>query len=1023
MQKKVPVSVAQLCFLREKRTSELDNDALQVSMGYPEARILQHKESDDLVYISVSGLRHFVESTAESINEMLNGFQCTEEELQVDSKYKWTREWREATKLAIEAECDVVVDFPTHDSPSRSVDKGGAVHSETCTIAIRFSYVHERALQEARDVVTECITLSAHSVEVDRSQQEEILKALKNKKLTSLGTLTSLQLNKAEEVVHIISPRRFPNGVEEMGERLMRYIKKDVSRSTEVELEPPLSVLIQSRHFKDLKKDKSVFFKFTPCGVSLSGKIADVEAAKERLKGLVAELEASMCTQSVAVPKWLQFAISTKEVRSVLNRFEKTHAVQIVILEDTSSIHNELMWEAEVHPEGWSKSCTVQLVLGSLIKENTDAIVNVADENLKLMDGLAGIILKAGGSVIQDECTKYTDVNGPVSVGHAVCLGSGNLPCKKVIHAVGPRWQGGNTAEDHMLKITYLASMKAAVESGCRSISFPAIGAELFSFPVDRCALSAVNALTLFIAVHPDTLSTVKFVLLQEADVQLFQEAFQSLLSNQSFNATVTQGSSISNTTNVKSAAVWMWEDDSGVYQCFTDDLSAQLEQQFAINSSGLFQLKRGYWSYTVNLATMTQTRNATGKVRRLRRDALSLPSQWHWEDDSGHMQPYKPSESIAIENIHKRQGAGNSLCIGGQNYLFDFDEQVQVNSTTGHRRRIEHRTVQQSATAAASQGHECAAPALKPRKAASSSMEIIVKGCRKDVNSAVGQIQTHIKGMRGSEVLQFSKKFAPKMERCLQDVCARFHVHVNFSDVGSQTREADLIGWKVSVSKVVEEGRKTLIELLQDGSAEEVSRPPEWELDDSPVSLKEVSPTSIEFSKVLSLMWDTLPNVRITKLERIQNEWLWTRYSQHRELIKKKNQGTAQELDLFHGTRSNPPHCIYTGEEGFDMRFRDRGMWGVGNYFAENASYSHAYAYSMGGSRQVFLVKVLVGASFDCHADPSLRMPPEKPSRTSSLFGVERYDSVSGITRGSKVYIIYDNLKAYPFYLITYTT
>ena len=927
VQKKVPVSVAQLCFLREKRTSELDNDAFQVSMGYPEARILQHKESDDLVYISVSGLRHFVESTAESINEMLNGFQCTEEELQVDSKYKWTREWREATKLAIEAECDVVVDFPTHDSPSRSVDKGGAVHSETCTIAIRFSYVHERALKEARDVVTECITLSAHSVEVDRSQQEEILKALKNKKLTSLGTLTSLQLNKAEEVVHIISPQRFPNGVEEMGERLMRYINKDVSRSTEVELEPPLSVLIQNRHFKDLKKDKSVFFKFTPCGVSLSGKIADVEAAKEKLKGLVAELEASMCTQSVAVPKWLQFAISTKEVRSVLNRCEKTHAVQIVILEDISSIHNELMWEAEVHPEGWSKSCTVQLVLGSLIEENTDAIVNVADENLKLMDGLAGSILKAGGPVIQDECTKYTDVNGPVGVGHAVCLGSGNLPCKKVVHAVGPRWQGGNTAEDHMLKITYLASMKAAVESGCRSISFPAIGAGLFSFPVDRCALSAVNALTLFIAVHPDTLSTVKFVLLQEADVQPFQEAFQSLLSNQSFNATVTQGYSISHTTNVKSAAVWMWEDDSGVYQCFTDDLSTQLEQQFAVNSSGLFQLKRGYWSYTVNLATMTQTRNATGKVRRLRHDALS-----------------------------------------------------------------------------------------------SSSMEIFVKGCRKDVNSAVRQIQTHIKGMRGSEVLQFSKRFAPKMERCLQDVCTRFHVHVDFSDVGSQTRETYLIGWKVSVSKVVKEGRKTLIELLQAGSAEEVSRPPEWDLNDSPVSLKEVSPISIEFSKVLSLMQHTLPNVRITKLERIQNEWLWTRYSQHRELIKKKNQGTAQELDLFHGTRSNLPHYIYTGEEGFDMRFSAQGMWGTGNYFAENASYSHAYAYSMGGSRQVFLVKVLVGASFECHANPSLRMPPEKPSRTSSLFGVERYDSVSGVTNGSKVYIIYDNLKAYPFYLITYT-
>ena len=1027
--KKVLVSVAQLRFLREKRTSELDDDAHQVSMVYPEPHILSNKEANDLVYINVSGLRRFVESAAESINEMLNGFECKEEVMDVDSRYQWTREWQQATKLAIEAECDVVVEFPPQAFPSSPEGKGGGKQSEKYTLAIRFSFVHENALQQAKDIVAECIALKTHIVDqVDKAQQGEILKALKDRKLSCKGTLTSVKLQMADGVVHIISPQRFPNGVEEMEERLMQYIRKEASSSDEVCLEPPLSVLIQNRHFKDLKKGRSVFFKFTPSAVSLSGKTADIEAAKGRLKMLLSQLESNMCTQTVAVPKWLHFAINTKEVRSVLCRFEKSHCVHITIPKDTGT-QNELKWEAKLHPEGWSMACTVQLVHGTLTKEDTDAIVNAANENLELVGGLAGSILKAGGSEVQEECTKYTALNGQVNVGDAVCLGSGKLPCKKVIHAVGPRWQCGRSGEDRELEATFLRSLEVAVQNGCLSIAFPAISTGVFHVPVQRCAWSAVNALTYFISVHPNKLSTVKFVLFREADVLPFQEAFQSLLSDQSFKTTLTKSSLTSGVAGITSEPVWMWEDDSGVYQSFTSSLSYQLEQQFAISPSGSFPLQRGKWSYTVNLGAMTQTNKSTGKVRRLRRDAHSLSSQWYWEDDSGHMQPYKPAESTAIESIRQRHGAGNSLTINGQNYMFDFDRKVQVNSMTGHRRRIEYRARQQPAATALVPSRELiSAPPqalLNPSGAKSASLTITVRGCEKDVNAAVAQIEDHMKGMCGSEVLQFPKKFAQKMERCLEDVSARFHVQVRFKESDSGTRAADLTGWKVSISKVVEEGRKTLIELMQAGMTEEVSRPPEWEGDDSSssLSLKAVQPSSNEFGRVLSLMQRTLPNVRIIKLERIQNEWLWTRYSQHRELIKKKNQGIAQELDLFHGTRSNPPNCIYTGEEGFDMRFSAQGMWGTGNYFAVNASYSHAYAHSTaGGHRQVFLVKVVVGASFDCPSNPSLRMPPEKQSKTTSLFGVERYDSVSGVTKGSKVYIIYDNLKAYPFYLITYT-
>ena len=105
-------------------------------------------------------------------------------------------------------------------------------------------------------------------------------------------------------------------------------------------------------------------------------------------------------------------------------------------------------------------------------------------------------------------------------------------------------------------------------------------------------------------------------------------------------------------------------------------------------------------------------------------------------------------------------------------------------------------------------------------------------------------------------------------------------------------------------------------------------------------------------------------------------------------------------------------------------MRFSAEGKWGLASYFAVNASYSNAYAYqTSSGYREIFLVKVLIGDSCPCAANSSLRLPPEKPGGTSGSlpFSKTRYDTVTGVTAGSQVYMTYDNDKTYPAYLIQY--
>ena len=201
----------------------------------------------------------------------------------------------------------------------------------------------------------------------------------------------------------------------------------------------------------------------------------------------------------------------------------------------------------------------------------------------------------------------------------------------------------------------------------------------------------------------------------------------------------------------------------------------------------------------------------------------------------------------------------------------------------------------------------------------------------------------------------------------------------------------------------------------MQELASTSVVYPKEWETQIETLELKVLERHCDEWSEVAQKFHATLPQNYIVKIERIQNKWLWEKYYQHRDRMKRKNHGVINEMLLFHGTRNTLPNTIYQDEEGFDTRFGRAGMWGNGNYFAVNASYSNDYAHcSLNGTRQMFLVKVLTGRSIKLEPDNTLRIPP-------IVQGNLRYDTVNGETNGSQVYIAYSNDKAYPFYLISY--
>jgi O-acetyl-ADP-ribose deacetylase (regulator of RNase III) len=169
---------------------------------------------------------------------------------------------------------------------------------------------------------------------------------------------------------------------------------------------------------------------------------------------------------------------------------------------------------------------SIEIFLGDLTQEKTDGIVNAANGRLSHGGGVAGVIVRKGGSIIQQESDKYVLKHGSVPTGQVAVTGAGRLACKTIIHAVGPVWQGGGNNEDALLHDALLNSLLKADELGLRSIAIPAISSGIFGFPRQRCAEILIKAAREFYFMHPgSTLRLIRFVLIDRETLDIFLNA------------------------------------------------------------------------------------------------------------------------------------------------------------------------------------------------------------------------------------------------------------------------------------------------------------------------------------------------------------------------------------------------------------------------------------------------------------------------------------------------------------------
>jgi O-acetyl-ADP-ribose deacetylase (regulator of RNase III) len=173
----------------------------------------------------------------------------------------------------------------------------------------------------------------------------------------------------------------------------------------------------------------------------------------------------------------------------------------------------------------------IEVIRGDITQLKVDAIVNAANSSLMGGGGVDGAIHRAAGPQLLEECKRIAAQRrnipgGPCPAGDAVITGAGNLPCKRVIHTVGPVWHGGTRGEAETLASCYRKSLLLAAEAGLTGIAFPNISTGVYGYPREKAAAVAAEAVRSALDETP-SIARVIFVCFDEENYWYTNKAWE----------------------------------------------------------------------------------------------------------------------------------------------------------------------------------------------------------------------------------------------------------------------------------------------------------------------------------------------------------------------------------------------------------------------------------------------------------------------------------------------------------------
>lgn len=161
----------------------------------------------------------------------------------------------------------------------------------------------------------------------------------------------------------------------------------------------------------------------------------------------------------------------------------------------------------------------INIKQGDITKEDVDVIVNAANTGLRGGGGVDGAIHRAAGPSVINECRKI----GGCKTGNAVITNAGKLKAKKIIHTVGPIWQGGGNNEPELLRSCYKNSLDLAKRHSLKSIAFPAISTGVYRYPIEEATRIALEVGKTF----ENDFGEIRYICFSQSDFEAYKRIWE----------------------------------------------------------------------------------------------------------------------------------------------------------------------------------------------------------------------------------------------------------------------------------------------------------------------------------------------------------------------------------------------------------------------------------------------------------------------------------------------------------------